>query len=430
MWNILAILFGSFAVLLLLGMPIAFSVGGAVMVAIFSWDKLNLVMNFQQMFQGINSFTLIALPMFIWAGNLMTVGGIIEDLLRLCNVLLGRVRGALAHANILGSMLFAGLSGSATADTAAIGGMLIPAMVKDGYDPDFSVAVTASSSVIGPIIPPSIGMVLYGSTIGLSVSALFIGGLVPGILLGVALMVVAAIISKKRNYPVDHTKYTTKQKARAIVMSIPAILLMLLILLGILLGVVTPTEASSLAVVYSLLVGIFYYRTINIKTFFSTLSEAVVAAGHVLAICAISTPFGRIIAMANIPSILGEAITTFIHSKYLFLLVFNIFMLILGMVMEANVNLLIFAPILAPIAAAFDINPIHFGVIFVLNVIVGLATPPFGVCMFMAADIAKISVERAAKALLPFCLAEIVVLLIVTYCEPVVTFLPKLFGLM
>ena len=430
MWNIVAIIFGSFAALLLLGMPIAFAIGGAVVATIFNWDRLNLVMNFQQMYQGVDSFGLIALPMFIWAGNLMSEGGIVSDLLKLCSVLLGRVRGALAHANIVGSMLFAGLSGSATADTAAIGGMLIPAMVKDGYDPDFSAAVTASSSVIGPIIPPSIGMVLYGSTIGLSVSALFFGGMLPGILLGVSLIIVSAIISKKRNYPKNTRKYTPKEISSAILNSFPAVLLMVIILGGILGGLLTPTEASSVAVLYSILVGIFYYRAITFKTFIKTLADAVVTAGGVLAIVAISTPLGRIVAMAQIPALIGQAITTVTNSKIIFLLLFNIFMLIMGMIMESNVNLLIFAPILAPIAVSFGVNPIHFGVVFVLNVIIGLATPPFGVCMFMAADIAKISVERAAKAILPFCLAEIAVLLIATYCEPVVTFIPKLFGLM
>lgn len=427
---IAAIIFGVLIVLLLIGMPIAFAIGGAVVTTVLCWDKVNLVMNFQQMYQGVDSFGLIALPMFIWAGNLMNEGGIISDLLRLCRVLCGRIRGCVAHANIVGSMFFAGISGSATADTAAIGGMLIPAMVEDGYDADFSAAVTASSSVIGPIIPPSIGMVLYGSTMGLSVSALFIGGAVPGILLGLSLMVVAAYYSKKRNYPKNTEKYTPKQIGVSIAKSFPSVVLMVIILGGILGGILTPTEASSIAVLYALIIGLLYYRTLTLKKILITLIEAMVTAGAVLAIVSISTPLGRMIALAQIPKLLGGAIVSLTSSKYVFLLLFNLFMLFMGMVMESNANLLIFAPIFAPIAISFGVNPIHFGVIFVLNVIIGLATPPFGVCMFMAADIAKISVERTAKAILPFCLVEIAVLLLVTYIEPIATFLPRLCGLM
>lgn len=428
--GIAAIIFVVLIVLLLVGMPIAFAIGGAVVTTILCWDKVNLVMNFQQMYQGVDSFGLIALPMFIWAGNLMNEGGIISDLLRLCRVLCGRIRGCVAHANIVGSMFFAGISGSATADTAAIGGMLIPAMVEDGYDADFSAAVTASSSVIGPIIPPSIGMVLYGSTMGLSVSALFIGGALPGILLGVSLMIVAAYYSKKRNYPKNTEKYTPKQIGMSIVKSLPSVILMAIILGGILGGVLTPTEASSIAVLYALFIGLFYYRTLTPKKILITLIEAMVTAGAVLAIVSISTPLGRMIALAQIPKLLGDAIVSLTNSKYIFLLLFNLFMLFMGMVMESNANLLIFAPIFAPIAMSFGVNPIHFGVIFILNVIIGLATPPFGVCMFMAADIAKISVEKTAKAILPFCAMELVVLLLVTYIEPIATFLPRLCGLM
>lgn len=428
--NVGVYLFGSLIVLLLTGMPIAFGVGLAVAFAIIMWGEVPLIMNFQQMYNGIDSFTLIALPMFVWAGDLMGKGGIINDLLLLCRVLCGRVRGSLAHANIVGSMFFAGISGSAVSDTAAIGGTLIPAMVEEGYDPDFSAAVTASSSVIGPIIPPSIGMVLYGSVASVSVAALFIGGVIPGILLGIGLMIVAAYYSHKRNYPKNMQKYSPKEIAVSLFKSMPAVFMMLMILGGILGGIFTPTEASSVAVVYALVVGLFYYRCLNVRIILKSLCDSMALAGSVLVIVAVSYPLGWLVAMGQIPTIMSEFIMGITSSKIVVLLLMNVFLLFLGCIMDANANLLIFAPILAPIAASFGINPVHFGVMFVLNVIIGLATPPFGVCLFVASGVAKISLERTMKAILPFCIAELIVLLITTYFEPVVTFLPTLFGLM
>ncbi len=428
--NLSVYLFGSLIVFFLTGMPIAFAVGLAVAFTILVWGEVPLIMNFQQMYQGIDSFTLIALPMFVWAGDLMGKGGIIDDLLILCRVLCGRVRGSLAHANIVGSMFFAGISGSASSDTAAIGGALIPAMVQDGYDPDFSVAVTAASSVIGPIIPPSMGMVLFGSVASVSVSALFIGGIIPGILLGVSLMIVAAYYSHKRNYPKNTQKYTAKEIVVSVTKGLPSIVLMAIILGGILGGIFTPTEASSIAVVYALLIGLFYYKCLNGKIILKSLCDSMALAGSVLVIVAVSYPLGWLVAMGQVPVMVSDFILSVTSNKYVVLMMMNVFLLFLGCIMDANANLLIFAPILVPIANQFGINPVHFGVMFVLNVIIGLATPPFGTCLFIASGIAKISMERTMKAILPFCLAEIIVLMIVTYFEPVVTFLPRLFGLM
>ena len=424
------LVFGVLVVLLLIGVPIAFAIGGAVMSVVLYWDKISLTFNFQQMYNGVDSFTLLALPLFMWMGSLMDEAGLIDDLLLVCRVCCGRIRGSLAQANILGSMVFAGISGSATADTAAIGGTLIPAMIKEGYDPDFSVAVTASSSVIGPIIPPSIGMVLYGSIMGVSVSALFFGGMVPGIQLGVGLMIVTAYYSHKRKYPKEERRYSPKEIVHAFARTLPAIIMMVILLGGLLTGVCTPTEISGIAVVYVLLVGVLYYRSLTPKVILRTLLDSMAMAGGVLAITSISTPLGRIVALANIPAMLGGLISSIAPNRFVVLLLINLFMLFMGMIMESNANLLIFAPIFAPIAISFGVNPVHFGVMFVLNVIIGLATPPFGVCMFMAADIAKIPIERAMKAMMPFVGVEILVLMLVTYFEPLVTFVPKLFGLM
>ena len=269
-----------------LGVPIAFAMAMGLAATIHVWGGISFSMLFQQIFQGINSFTFIAVPMFILAGELMSRVGIIDDILLLCRVVMGWVPGSLANANIVASMFFAGVSGSAVADTSAIGGALIPAMVKEGYDDDFSVAVTASSSVIGPIIPPSIGMVLYGATLGTSISAMFMGGLIPGILLGLGLMIPATYLSIKRKYPRNTEKYTPKQITHAFVRAIPALLMPVIILGGILGGVCSPTEAASVAILYSIIVGVFYYRSLNLKILVDCMVKAMIQSGAVLLIAA------------------------------------------------------------------------------------------------------------------------------------------------
>ena len=423
------VLFGSMAFFLVIGVPIAICIGLAVIATILFDGQLPLTILYQQTYQGLDSFTLLALPLFILAGDLMGRVGIIDDLLGVCEVFLGRVRGSLAHANILGSMLFAGISGSATADTAAIGGVLIPAMVKQGYDADFTVGVTASSSVIGPIIPPSIGFVLYGSTMMVSISALFVAGVVPGIMLGIALMIPTAYMSHKRNYPKTDKRYTLKQIVKALVRGIPAVIMPLIILGGILGGIFTPTEAAAAAVIYALLIGAFYYRSLNWKLTCECITQAMIGCGAVLLIVGLSYPFGGLVAMTQIPQAISEFLMGFTSSKYVLLLLINVFLLAMGCVMESNAILLICAPVLAPIAIAFGVDPVHFGVIFVLNIIIGLATPPFGMCLFIATGIAKIPLSKSMIAIIPFCIAEVIVLLLITYIPELCLFLPRFFGL-
>ena len=425
----MALLFGSMAVFLIIGVPIAFSIGLAIMVTILINGQIPLMVIFQQTYQGLDSFTLLALPLFILAGDLMGRVGIIDDLLTVCEVLLGRVRGSLAHANILASMFFAGISGSATADTAAIGGALIPAMVKQGYDADFSVGVTASSSVIGPIIPPSIGFVLYGSTMMVSISALFMAGVVPGILLGVALMIPTAYMSHKRNYPKSNKHYTPIQIIKTLCRAIPAAIMPVIILGGILSGIFTPTEAADIAVIYALLVGFLYYRSLNLKTLCTCIVQSAVSCGAVLLIVGLSYSFGCLVAMTQIPLAISEFLLGFTSSKYEFLFLVNLFLLAMGCVMESSAILLICAPVLAPIATMFGIDAVHFGVVFVLNIIIGLATPPFGMCMFIATGIAKIPLSKSMKAMIPFVTAEIIVLFLITYIPELCLTLPRILGL-
>lgn len=421
-------LFGFLFFFMALGVPIAFAMAMGVVATIHFWGGIDFSMLFQQIFQGVNSFTFIAVPMFILAGELMSRVGIIDDILLLCRVLVGWVPGSLANANIVASMFFAGVSGSAVADTSAIGGALIPAMVKEGYDDDFSVAVTASSSVIGPIIPPSIGMVLYGATLGTSITAMFMGGVVPGILLGVSLMIPATYLSIKRKYPRNTEKYSAKQILSAVVHAIPALLMPVIILGGILAGVCSPTEAASIAILYAILVGVFYYKSLTPKILMDCMVKAMIQAGAVLLIASVACPVGWLVAMGQVPTALAEFITSVTSNKYLVLLLINIFLLMLGCGIDANVSLLIFAPILAPLAVSLGVHPIHFAVLFILNITIGLATPPYGVCLFIGSSIAKIPLSRTMKAVLPFCIAEIIVLLLSTYVPDVILALPRALG--
>lgn len=420
------LLFGTLVVFLLLGTPIAFSIGLSVVLTLSLHEQLPMVILFQQTYQGLDSFTLLALPLFVMAGDLMGRVGLIDDLLAVCEVLLGRVRGSLAHANILGSMFFAGISGSATADTAAIGGILIPAMEKQGYDSDFTVAVTASSSVIGPIIPPSIGFVLYGSTMMVSISDLFIAGIVPGIMLGIALMIPTAYISHKRNYPKSNRVYTPGEILKTMLRAIPAVIMPILILGGILGGIFTPTEAADIAVVYALLVGVLYYKSLNLQTISSCIIQSIVSCGAVLLIVGFSGCFGALVAMTQVPQAIASFLLSFTSSKLVLLLLINLFLLVMGCVMESNAILLICAPILAPIAIQYGVDPVHFGVIFLLNIIIGLATPPFGMCLFIATSKANVTLSRAMRAIIPFCIAEIIVLFMITYIPELCLFLPRL----
>ncbi len=425
MWLYLAIFTASF---LVLGIPIAFALGLSVLFTTTVWGKIPLTIIFQQLFQGVDKFTLLAIPLFMLAGELMMHAKIIDDIISLTNVLVGRLRGGLAHVNIVASMFFAGITGSAVSDTAAIGSILIPSMVKNGYSPDFSVGVTSASSVIGPIIPPSIGMVLYGSVVAVSIGGLFAGGIIPGILLGFGLMGVVVLASKKKNFPVSYTKYTVSELVRLLIRSIPAILMPVIIMGGILGGVFTPTEAAVVAVDYALIIGIFFYRTLTFKNIILSFKNSMMTAAAVLLIVAVANPLGWLVAMAQIPQKIVGAITSLTANPYLILLLINIFLLLLGSVMEATANILIFAPILAPLAESIGIHPLHFGVIFVLNIIIGLATPPFGMCIFVGAGIGKISVERAMKAILPFIIVEIFVLALTTYISAISITIPRLMG--
>lgn len=417
------IFFLSFLVIMFLGMPIAFSLGISSFLYLYLAD-IPLIVIPQKMYSGMDVFALLCIPGFILAGNLMNMGGISERIIKFCNCLVGHIRGGLSQANIIASMIFAGISGTAIADTASLGAILIPAMEREGYDVDFSCAVTAASSCIGPIIPPSMPMIIAGTLTGLSVGRLFIAGAIPGVLLGVALMIMSDYLSKKRNYP-KGDRVPWKRRFIEFYGAFWALLMTVIILYGILGGYFSPTEASMVACLYALLVGIFIYRELSVKDLPKILIETAVTSGSVLVLVGFANLFAWILASEQIPQMIAKWMLAITTNKYLIILLINMLFLFVGMFMETIAALLTLFPTLLAVALQVGIDPIHFAMIAVLNLILGLTTPPVGVCLFVSASIGKISVSRVARANIPFLAVSLVVLLMVSYIPALSTWLPS-----
>ncbi len=419
------ILFISFIVLIFLGIPIAFSLGISSLIYILMVDiPLSIVP--QKMFEGINSFVLLCIPGFILAGNLMNAGGITERIIAFTNNLIGHIRGGLGLANVGSSMGFAGISGTALADTASIGSVLIPAMKKEGYDAPFSVAVTSSSSTIGPIIPPSLPMIIVGTLATVSIGDLFLAGTIPGILLGIGLMIVTYFISVKRKYPKGE-----RQKLTTIVKSFWgafwALMMTLVILFGILSGYFTPTEASIVAVVYALLVGLFIYRDLKVHQLPKILLDSMVSTAGIMVLVGFANLFGWVLVSEQIPQLVADTILSISENPIVVILLLNLLLLFVGTFMETIAALVILFPVLMPVAIQVGMDPVHFGVMMVLNLMIGLSTPPVGVCLFVASSIGKVSIGRASVALLPFLGVSLVVLLLVSFVPQLTMYLPSLF---
>jgi C4-dicarboxylate transporter DctM subunit len=418
------IVFGIMIGLMVFNVPIAICTGLAALAGVAAAGQPPMVM-VQRMLTGLDTFTLIAVPLFILTGRFMALGGITKDLINVSKVLVGYMKGGLAYINIVASMLFAGITGSAASDTSSIGAILIPAMVDKGYDTDFSVAVTATSSTIGIMIPPSIPMVVYGVAASASIGKLFLGGILPGILVGLALIAVSAVIAKKRGYPRDE-KVTAKEASLILLKGIPAMLTILIILGGIVGGFFTPTEAAGVAAFYSLLLGMFYYREIRLRDIPKIIGEVALTTGQVTLMIATASALAWLFARQNVPAAIGGFLTGITTNKFVLLLLINFWLLFVGTWLDLSPAVIIFTPILLPIAQACGLDPIHFGVIMVVNLGIGLFTPPVGVCLFVACGIAKCSITSVVKAFIPFFVAMIVVLILITYVEPLVMFLPGL----
>ncbi|MDY2986559.1 MAG: TRAP transporter large permease [Peptoniphilus sp.] len=418
------IMFAVFIFLLFIKVPIAFSLGvSALVYLVLEGIPFNIVA--EKMYAGMDSFTMVCIPSFILAGNLMNTGGITKRIVAFCNVFVGHVRGALAYINILASVLFAGISGTALADVASLGSMLIPAMEDEGYDTDFAVAITASTSVVGPIIPPSVPMVIAGTLTNLSIAKLFVGGILPGILLGIGFILPTYIISKRRNYP-KHQKVDFAKKIAIIKDVIWALLMPVILMVGILSGIFTPTEASIVTVLYAFIVGIFVYREIKIKDIKNIFKETIIASGSVIILVGIANLFAWILTSQRVPQTIASGILGITDNKIMVILIMNIVLLFTGMFMESIAAIIIMIPVLLPVATQVGMDPIHFSIMAILNLMIGLVTPPVGLCLTTAAQIGKIPTGKAIKANTPFLIVLGIVLLLVSYVPSITTLLPSL----
>ncbi len=419
-----------FFLLLLAGTPIAFAVGITAVLTFLRMDAPHLMtMVPQRFYSGVDLFALMAMPFFMLAGDIMNRIEITHKLVRLANALVGHIRGGLAHVNIMVSIFFAGLTGAAVSDTAALGTMLIPSMEREGYDRSFAAAVTAASSIIGPIIPPSIIMVIYGSLMRVSIAGLFAAGIVPGVLVGLVLMVFAGIISKKRNYPIGEKRASLKEVGQSAKGALIPILMPIIILGGILGGVFTPTEAAAVAVLYAVIIGFFVYRNLKLKDIPDLLYEMVKNNGSVFIILASAAILGWILSMEQIPELVGAAILNISENPYIVMLIINAILLILGMFMDMTAGIIILGPILHPLAVSMGVHPLHFGIIMVVNLNIALMTPPLGACLFVACGITKLSLEEISKEILPFILAVLAALLLITFVPAISLTVPRLLGL-
>ncbi|MGL1885127.1 MAG: TRAP transporter large permease [Reichenbachiella sp.] len=420
----ISILFIVFVVCLLLRFPIAFSLGLSCLAYVLV-SNIPLIILPAKMYSGIDVFVLLSIPGFILAGNLMNHGGLTEKIIAFCNHLLGHIKGGLALANVGASMLFAGISGTAISDTASIGAVLIPAMKKEGYDADFSCAVTASSSTVGPIIPPSVPMIIAATLSGLSVGRLFLAGAIPGFLLGIGMMAVAYYVSVKKNYP-SHPRSSLKQIASGFVDTFWSLLMTFIILFGIVGGVFTPTEASIIAVLYALFIGVFVYRKLNFNNISTIVVDSMKSSAALMVLVGFANLFGWILITERLPQYISSSILDFSENRFVVLLLINLVLILIGTFMETIAALLVLFPILLKVAMSVDVDPIHFAVIAVLNLMIGLTTPPIGVCLFVSSSIGKVSMVEVSKASWPFLLVSLLVLILVTLFPQLSLFLPQL----
>ncbi|MBO6755004.1 MAG: TRAP transporter large permease [Roseibium sp.] len=423
----LTVLFLTFFVLLLINMPIAFALGIATLTTLLVDDTLPINSIVTRAFVGVDSFTLLAIPFFIIAGELMNACGITERIVAFARSLVGHIRGGLAHVSIVSSMFFAGISGSATADASALGSMIIPAMKKNGFDADYAVAVNASSSAIGPIIPPSIMMVIYGSIANVSIAQLFLGGFVPGLVMGLGLMGVAYYIAKKRNYPApprsDLPPVLSSLRDAGWALAMPVI-----ILGGIFSGVFTATEAGVVAVAYAGLVGTFVYKTLSFKLVAELLVNAAITTAAAMFLIAMATSFAWLLAWAGFGAAVLDVLGGISSNPTIALLLIVVFILILGLFIEGIPILIIFTPVLLPVILGLGIDPVFFGVIMVMSVVIGSVTPPVGILTYISCSIGGITISQAIRGLLPFCAVLITVLLICAIFPAIIMTVPSLFG--
>ena len=421
------VLLGSFLIMIFLRFPIAYAVGLSTVFCLISQGQAIVTLP-QQMVKGIWSFSLMAVPFFITMGVLMGSGGISDKLIALANAVVGWMRGGLAMVNIVASYFFGGISGSASADTASLGSILIPMMVDEGYDADFSTAVTITSSCEGLLVPPSHNMVIYATTAGgISVGSLFMAGYLPGALLAISLMVGSYIISVKRNYP-KGKPFSIMNFLKQLKTSIWALAAIVIVVVGVVGGVFTATESAAIAVIYSLLVSVFVYKGLSWKGVWKALDQCISTLAIVLILIATSSAFGYCLTTLHVPEMAANLITSISSNPIVIALMLNLILLILGCIMDMAPIILIATPILLPVATSIGIDPIQFGIMVILNCGIGLLTPPVGAVLFIGSAVGKTPMEKVVKATLPFYLCMLITLLLITFVPQISLFLPNLFS--
>ncbi len=428
-WQIIIVLFGSFFVFLGLGVPISFAIGVASLLTIMlqlPFDAAIAVIS-QKMASGLDSFALLAIPFFILAGNIMNQGGIAMRLIEFAKVLGGHLPGSLSHVNVIANMMFGSISGSAVASAAAVGGTMSPLQKKEGYDPAYSAAVNITSCPTGLLIPPSNTFIVYSLISGgTSIGALFLGGYIPGILMGLSLMLVAGFIAKKRGYQVS-AKPSRSEAIRKTLDALPSLGLIVVIIGGIIGGIFTATEASAIAVVYTLILAVGIYREVSIKRLPSIILESVVTTSIVLLLIGASMGMSWAMANGDIPYMISDALMSVSENPIVILLIINVILLVIGVFMDMTPALLIFTPIFLPIAMDLGMDPVHFGIMMTFNLCIGICTPPVGSALFIGCSVSGVKIDKVIKPLLPFYAVLILALGLVTYIPELSLILPKTF---
>lgn len=420
----------SFVILLLIGLPIAIVLGGASMIYVLATGNSNMLLAVaQKMYQGTDNFILLAIPFYLLAGELMNSTGITQRLIGFFIILMGHVRGALAYVNVIAGMFFSAISGTATSDAAAVGGVMIPAMKKEGYRPEFAAALQAASATIAPIIPPSMVMIIYAVFANVSVAAMFAAGILPGILLGLAQMGLVHGYARRGLLPPPRSRATKTEIATGFRDAILAFAMPVIILGGIFSGIFTTTEAAAAAVVYAILVGLLVFRTLTFRSLGYSLIHTAVATGSLLLIAASGNLFGWVLAAEQVPGSAAQLLNTITQNPLIFLLLVNFFLLLLGTFMDTLPALIITVPVLYPISQQMGVDPVHFGVVICFNIIQGMLTPPVGLLLFITSGIARVRFESAVRAVLPFLALNYAVLVMITLLPGFVLFLPRLLGL-
>jgi len=419
------VIFFTFVLLMLINLPVAFCLGIASITALFFCSDIDVLVVVQRMYTASESFSLLAVPFFVLAGGFMETGGISRKLVRFTSTLVGHIRGGLAMVSVVAAMFFAGISGSTAADTAAIGSITIPAMIKKKYGRDMATSVQATAGAIGIIIPPSIPMVILGITASISIGGLFLGGIIPGILMGIVLMITSYIIAKKRNLPFEE-RASLKEVWVSFKDSILAIMTMVIIMGGILSGVFTPTEASIIAATYCFIVGFFVYKEITLKDIPRILVQTGLTTGMVILVVATASSFGWILSAERIPTAIANAIFTISSNKYIILILINVLLLFLGTFLDIAPIIIVVVPIIYPIALSLGMTPIHYGIMIIVNMAIGQCTPPVGIALFVSSSISKASIGEMMGVFIKYLFAMVLVLALIIAIPDLVTFIPEL----